>query len=130
MSAAGRLRSNGQPGSYQLAGRISTDKRACIEWSGQLKGGRLVGVDSSVSVEHLSARQLARNENGLLLLFALFQPRHRVARNSVGRVEAELEDVGLYPTSRLPYLFMRSRLMSFSRRQKASIAILILLNCS
>jgi hypothetical protein len=30
-------------------------KRACIDWSGHLPGGLLVGIDSSVSVELLRA---------------------------------------------------------------------------
>ena len=36
------------------AGRVSTDRRPGIESSGQLMVG-LVGIDSSVSVEHLRA---------------------------------------------------------------------------
>src|ERR1700730_2601587 len=44
--AAGRLRSHGQPGSYQLAGRISNDKRACVqEWS----SSRMVGNPSTAA---------------------------------------------------------------------------------
>src|SRR5260370_27300782 len=33
----------GQPGSYKLVRRISTEKRACIDWSGQPPGGRQTG---------------------------------------------------------------------------------------
>jgi hypothetical protein len=34
---------HGQTGSYQLVGRISTDKRPCIDWPGHLPGGRQTG---------------------------------------------------------------------------------------
>jgi len=39
----GYLASDGQAGSYRFVRRISIDKRACIERSGQLPGGRLLG---------------------------------------------------------------------------------------
>ena len=51
-SDCGRMASENRK--YQLAGRVSTDRRPCIESSGQLMVG-LVGIDSSVSVEHLRA---------------------------------------------------------------------------
>jgi hypothetical protein len=38
--------SDEQPGSYQLAGPVSTDKRACIKWSGKLPGDLPLGSGS------------------------------------------------------------------------------------
>lgn len=37
-----RMMDEGQTESYRLVHKISTDKRACICWSAQLSGGRLL----------------------------------------------------------------------------------------
>jgi hypothetical protein len=53
-----KVLSDGQPGSYQLACWVSTDKRACLDWAGHPPSGR--------PLERYSPNNVAKEEKRLV----------------------------------------------------------------
>src|SRR5258708_18307195 len=45
-----QLPNDGQVGDYRFVRRISTDKRACIDWAGRFPGGRPTGSNGATRV--------------------------------------------------------------------------------
>jgi len=83
----------------------------------------LVGYSELIPV-WLSPRRQPRGTKMIYCFCSLFfGPAHRVARGSVHRVVTEVEDVGLYPTSRSNQSIDTQTVIHVARRQKAETGV-------